>query len=101
MRIFHIALVSDWQVAVTSGGYTTSTRGQTLAEVGFIHASHAEQVEPTRARFYADETEPLVLLTIDTDLLTCPWHEDQVGEETFPHLYGPLTTDAVVEIEPL
>jgi uncharacterized protein (DUF952 family) len=101
MQIFHIALLSDWEGAVASGSYTTSTRGQTLADVGFIHASHREQVEPTRTRFYADETAPLVLLTIDTDLLACPWREDAVGDQTFPHLYGPLNADAVVGVEPL
>lgn len=101
MQIFHIALTTDWEAARQSGSYTTSTRGMALSEVGFIHASRVEQVEPTRARFYADETEPLVLLTIDTDLLTCPWREDAVGDETFPHLYGPLNAGAVVQVTSL
>lgn len=101
MEIYHLALASDWEEAKLSGGYTTSTLGRTLAEEGFIHASRAEQVEPTRRRFYGDVTEPLLLLVIDTDLLTCPWREDPAGDDTFPHLYGPPNADAVVDVRSL
>ena len=101
MRIFHIATVSDWAAAQESGGYTTSTRGVTLEQEGFIHAARADQVEGVRSRYYADVDEPLVLLTIETDRLDVPWREDPVGEDTYPHLYGPLNPDAVVEVTPL
>ena len=72
MRIFHIATLADWEAAQESGAYTTSTRGVTLEEEGFVHASRAEQWEGVRAAFYADVTEPLVLLEVDTDLLGVP-----------------------------
>ncbi len=78
------------------GEYRISTRGATLEEVGFIHAATAEQVDGVRSRYYADAGE-LVLLTIDTDLLSSPWRFDPVGEESFPHVYGPLNLDAVVD----
>ncbi len=42
-----------------------------------------------------------MLLTIDTDLLDVPWREDPVGDDTFPHIYGPLAPTAVVEVRPL
>jgi len=98
MRIFHIATLADWDAARASGAYTTSTLGRTLDEEGFLHASRAEHVEGVRAAFYADVDEPLVLLTIDTDLLTSSWQEDPVGDDTFPHIYGPLNPDAVVSV---
>ena len=101
-RIFHIATVADWEAAQASGSYTTSTRGRTLAEEGFIHASRADQWTAVRERWYADVTEPLLLLVIDTDLLDVPVVEEEVpGGETFPHLYGPLRPSAVVEALPL
>ena len=37
MQIFHIASASDWTAAQRSGTYTTSTRGRTLEQEGFIH----------------------------------------------------------------
>ena len=104
MRIFHIATLADWQAAQRAGTYTTSTRGVTLAEEGFIHASRADQWEGVRAAFYADVTEPLVLLEIDTDLLDVPVVEEQPApgiEETFPHVYGAIPPAAVVGVRPL
>ncbi|MCW2814483.1 MAG: hypothetical protein JWN84_1938 [Nocardioides sp.] len=103
MRLFHIATVTDWDAARASGRYTTSTRGRTLAEEGFIHASRGDQWQGVRERFYADVTEPLVLLVIDTDRLGSPVVEEGVpdSDETFPHVYGPIEADAVVRTIPL
>ncbi|MFC7493689.1 MULTISPECIES: DUF952 domain-containing protein [unclassified Nocardioides] len=104
MRIFHIATLADWEAAQESGGYRTSTRGVTLEEQGFIHASSAEQWRGVLAAFYADVTEPLVLLEIDTELLDVPVVEEPPGpgiEETFPHVYGELDPAAVVGVTPL
>ena len=76
MRIFHLATKADWDAALASGAYTTSTYGVTLADEGFIHASRADQWEGVRERFYAEVVEPLVLLEIDTDLLDVPVVEE-------------------------
>jgi uncharacterized protein (DUF952 family) len=99
MRIFHVATVADWTAAQRSGAYTTSTVGLTLEQEGFLHASRRDQVAGVYDRYYATATEPLVLLTIDTDLLDVPWREDVVGEDTFPHIYGPLSPVAVVDVQ--
>ncbi len=98
MRIFHLALPDEWRAAVAAGEYRVSTRGATLEEVGFIHCSRPEQVDGVRKMFYADLSD-LVLLTIDTDLLTSPWQLDEVpgSELTFPHVYGPINLEAVVD----
>lgn len=102
--IFHLALASEWAAAEESGAYTTSTLGRSLAEEGFIHASRADQWTGVRDRFYADVTEPLVLLQIDTALLDVPVIEEPPApgvEETFPHIYGRLPASAVVKAIPL
>ena len=52
MRIFHIATAADW-APHSARHYTTSTRGRTLEQEGFIHASRREQV-PTSGALYAD-----------------------------------------------
>lgn len=102
--IFHLALASEWAAAQQTGAYTTSTLGRTLADEGFIHASRADQWTGVRDRFYADVTEPLVLLHIDTDLLDVPVVEEPPAPgmtETFPHIYGRLPVAAVVKAIPL
>ena len=52
--IYHIAAVADWEQARRDGQYTTSTRGRTLAQEGFIHTSTAAQVAVVANAFYQD-----------------------------------------------
>ncbi len=103
--IWHLALTTDWEAARARGSYAISTRGLTLAEVGFIHCSYAHQVAGVAERFYADETAPLTLLGIDPERLADagielraepgdPAHPDG---ERFPHVYGAIPVGAVVE----
>ncbi|KAA1428867.1 DUF952 domain-containing protein [Nocardioides antri] len=101
--IFHLALASDWAAAQEAGAYTISTRGRTLAQEGFIHASRGDQWPAVRDAFYADVAEPLLLLQIDTDRLDVPVLEERPpgATETFPHIYGPLALDAVVKAIPV
>ncbi|WP_229054056.1 DUF952 domain-containing protein [Aeromicrobium sp. Leaf350] len=97
MLIHHLALRADWADAQATGAYTWSTRGVTIAEEGFLHGSRPDQVEGVLARFYADlDPAELVLLDIDTDLLDVPWRFDPVGDDEYPHVYGPVPVAAVV-----
>jgi uncharacterized protein (DUF952 family) len=98
MRIFHIARAVDWKQAQHSGSYTVSTAGQSLDDVGFIHACRRNQVPRVFERFYRDLPDKLVLLAIDTDLLTSPWSDEPVGTDVFPHIHGPLNPSAVVGV---
>ncbi len=99
--IFHIATRTEWAAARSSGEYTTSTRGVSLAEEGFIHASRRAQVPGVFARYYADAKEPLVLLQIDPKRLKAQVRFEQVGTDTYPHIYGPIIPSAVLSALPL
>ncbi|RYE80415.1 MAG: DUF952 domain-containing protein [Myxococcales bacterium] len=101
MKIFHIATAADWAAATRAGEYRISTRGRTLDDEGFIHAAYREQVGDVYDEFYADVTEPLVLLHIEPSRLTSELREDRVGDRVFPHVYGPLNRQAVVDAQPL
>lgn len=103
MRVFHIAEPDDWAEAVSAGAYAVSTRGASLVEVGYLHASRRHQVAGVLAALYADVTGDLLLLVIETDRLTARWQLDDVpgSAEPFPHIYGPLNIDAVVDTLPL
>jgi uncharacterized protein (DUF952 family) len=100
--ILHIALGADWDEAKRNGSYRVSTLGATLDEVGFIHASFEDQVARVGAAFYAGVRDPLVVLVIDVDRLDVPVVVENLdgGDETFPHIYGPVPTDAVVAVRP-
>lgn len=99
--IYHLALADEWRAAKACGEYRRSTRGLALEQVGFIHASGADQVEATFRRFYAD-AEAVVLLTLDPARLIAPlrWEAAPGSDERFPHLYGPLPIGAVLLAQP-
>jgi len=97
MLVHHVALATDWAAAQRQGDYRVSTRGRTLEQEGFVHCSHGHQWERVRAAYYADVTEPMVLLTVETDLLTSP----VVEEGGFPHVFGPIDVVAVVDVRSL
>jgi uncharacterized protein (DUF952 family) len=66
---------------------------------GFIHCSTPDQVvKVADARFRGQAG--LVLLCIDTDLVKAEIRYENLegGQELFPHIYGELNTDAVVQI---
>ena len=99
--IYHIAAAADWDQAKRDGQYTMSTRGRTLAEEGFIHASTAEQVPLVADAYYRDAPD-LVLLVIDTERVRPELRYEQVPGQAdpYPHIYGPLNLDAVTETRP-
>jgi uncharacterized protein (DUF952 family) len=99
-HVFHIALATDWAAAVDAGDYRVSTRGRTLDEEGYIHASRAHQVDGVRRGFYADVEEPLLLLEIDPELLGVELRLERPpgAPEEFPHIYGPIPLAAVVRV---
>jgi uncharacterized protein (DUF952 family) len=94
--IFHIAEEAHWYEAAAVGAYTWSTKGKSLDDEGFIHCSFEDQVAEIGRLVYGSATEPLVLLTIDPSRVE---HEIKV-ERGYPHIYGPLHTDAVIRVEP-
>ena len=102
-RLFHVALHRDWEAAQEAGEYRVSTRGRTLGEEGFLHASYAHQWQGVRDAYYVDVTEPLVLLEVDPAMLDVPVVEEVPvgGDEAFPHVYGPLPVAAVVAVREL
>ena len=103
--LYHLALAEEWQQALADGVYRRSTRGLALEQVGFLHASRAEQIAATFERFYAD-AGPVRLLSIDPERLAAAGlevREEPAPEsgELFPHLYGgPLPCGVVVAAEP-
>jgi uncharacterized protein (DUF952 family) len=94
--VFHLALAAEWNAAGPT--YEISTLGLTLAEQGFIHLAFAWQVEGVARRFYAEVTEPLVLLRVDVSGLPLVIEPVVAEGEQFPHLYGPLPVTAVTDV---
>jgi uncharacterized protein (DUF952 family) len=95
-RIYHLTTRQTWENA-RGGPY----RAASLASEGFIHCSNADQAARSANRFYADAAE-LLALCLDADRLG-PLLKDEPAKngELFPHLYGPIPPEAVIEVRPL
>ena len=103
-RIHHVTTAATWARAVEERTFTESTLGRSLEDEGFIHCCDPAQLDGVLTRFYSDVPDELLLLTIDPELLTSPLVRE-VGNpetgETFPHVYGPINPDAVIETQVL
>ena len=93
--IYHVVKQPDWEKAIEKGFYEAPS----LATEGFIHASKREQVEGVIERYYAKDTDLLVLHIDEGKLESVHIFEmaPSVNEE-FPHIYGRINLDAVVDI---
>lgn len=98
--IYHLAFRADWEAGLVAGEY----RAPSLAEEGFIHASGDEaQMLRVAARLFAGETN-LIALDVDTEMLppgSPVVHEPARSGEIYPHIYGPINSDAVVRVRTL
>jgi uncharacterized protein (DUF952 family) len=101
-RLFHLALRDQWDEAVREGAYRQSTIGRSLDDVGYIHASFAEQAQGVADGFYRGRDD-VVVLVIDPGLLDVDIRVEEVPGtgQSFPHIYGPLPVAAVVSAEPV
>ncbi|ALO43977.1 DUF952 domain-containing protein [Pseudoalteromonas phenolica O-BC30] len=87
------------QVAVTLGKAFYST--PSIETEGFIHACSETQINYVLARFYKDQG-PLSLLKVDPNLIKPEVKYEGATNNPelglFPHIYGQLNTDAIVEV---
>ena len=92
--IFHICPKEDWEAAQEAVVYTA----ESLESEGFIHCSKAEQIAGVANAFYKG-IEGLVLLHISLNKLQVEVRWEEAEGEVFPHIYGPINLNAVVEVE--
>lgn len=63
---------------------------------GFIHCTHGlDELLAVANRYYMGDSRPYKVLILKVELIDPPMRYDDPGE-VFPHIYGPLNTNAVV-----
>lgn len=94
-RLVHLAERDRWQAGQPSGVYLPAE----FDADGFIHLSGLHQVLTPANRFYRGRTD-LVALVVDAHLVAnaLVWEPGTGTDEHFPHLYGALGADAVLEV---
>ena len=91
--ILHITTRTAWEEAQFAGNYT----GDTLHSDGFIHLCQPVQLLTVAERFFKGQ-EGLVVMVVDSERVRSPLRYEQSDGEDFPHLYGPLNMDAVLQV---
>ncbi|HEX2608087.1 MAG TPA: DUF952 domain-containing protein [Flavisolibacter sp.] len=94
--IYHVTTAAEWKAAQQKGYYEAAS----LPTEGFIHCSKADQVAGVLQRYFSGQTQ-LVKLTIDPSRLQHRLQFDfsPTMNEDFPHVYGPINLEAVVQVE--
>ena len=93
--IFHIATRKAFKGKEQAASY----RPELFALEGFIHCSTAEQIiKVANARFRGQTG--LLLLCLDADRVKAEIRYENLegGQELFPHIYGEINTEAVVQV---
>ena len=95
MFIYHIVLPEVWEVIKDQSSYSA----ESLDAEGFIHCSYDHQIDDVLQRYYS-QAERVVILKLDVGKLTSKLvSEPSTGGEVYPHIYGPVNMDAVVNAE--
>lgn len=97
MIILHCMPEAVWESVRTLPRFGEAS----VAAEGFVHCSSIEffwRVAPN----FLHETEPLVLLLIDTDRVPAEilWEDADHCGRAYPHVYGMIPTDAVTGVLP-
>lgn len=95
MFIYHIVLPQDWERFKDRPSY----QPESLVTEGFIHCSYPNQLDAVLKRYYR-RVERVMILKIDTEkLLAKLAKEASTNGDLYPHIYGRINRNAIVEVE--
>ncbi|MEL6495737.1 MAG: DUF952 domain-containing protein [Cyanobacteria bacterium J06623_7] len=91
---YHITSLAEWQQAQNLGEY----KPEAFDRDRFIHLSYGHQLLTVAQRFYAGH-RGLVILVIDSSKIKDGLIEENLegGSELYPHFYGVLPIDVVID----
>jgi uncharacterized protein (DUF952 family) len=92
---FHLSPAEVWEPQAFGPSY----RPERFAEEGFIHCTDTlEELVAVGNRYYRTDPRDFLVLAIDCVQVTASVvYEDE--RQIFPHIYGPLNTDAVLSVQ--
>jgi uncharacterized protein (DUF952 family) len=95
--IYHVTSRQDWQSQECKAGFFPAD----YFKEGFIHCCTQPQLQGVLERYFKGKTD-LVLLHLDESKLKPELrYETSTDDEMFPHLYGGINRESVVEVENL
>jgi uncharacterized protein (DUF952 family) len=94
---YHLVPALVWESQMFGRAYEP----EGFEEEGFIHCTDTlAELVAVGNRYYGSDPREFVVLAIDCEQLTANvvYEDDQ---RIFPHIYGPLNTDAVLSTQPV
>lgn len=89
---YHLSPEDVWESQKNNSTYLP----EPFEQDGFIHTTNGtEKLLWVANEFYTEDERAYTVLVLDVSKLTSPLRYDDDGE-VFPHIYGPLNTDAVI-----
>lgn len=92
--IYHVVMPDYWQQFEGKDAFTPPT----FEKEGFIHCCTKEQIDYVLSTYFVGVPE-IILLKLDTNLLTAKLLVEPANGQHFPHIYGPINAEAIVNIE--
>ena len=95
MLIYHIVTPEVWEQFKDESFY----EAESLKTEGFIHCSYRSQLPEVLERYYKN-AERVFILHLNANSLTAELiAEPSTNREVYPHIYGKINRQAIVEIE--
>jgi len=92
--IFHLVKKKDWKEQKKEARY----HPEVLDSKGFIPCSSGNNIEEIANRLFRGERR-ILLIVINTTLIEpeLKYEQNMEGGVSYPHIYGPLNLDAVID----
>jgi uncharacterized protein (DUF952 family) len=94
--IYHLVPIDYWEAQPTDRLYTPAD----FAREGFIHCTRGdEQIAVVANRYYRNDQRQWLVLVLDEQAITSEI-KYELGRDglLYPHVYGPLNREAVIEV---
>jgi uncharacterized protein (DUF952 family) len=95
--IYHITTKSTFEEQINSEEISHPS----LQLEGFIHCSFDHQIEPVLERYFQGVIDILILKIDSTKLKNELIIEASTNDELYPHVYGTINRDAIVDVKEL
>ena len=94
-RLYHMMPKQAWEALSPAQNYQPDS----LATEGFIHCTGSlDLLAEVGNRFYRSHVGNFVLLIIEAQRVQAEIRWEAADGHLFPHIYGPLNVDAVVDV---
>ena len=94
--IYHLVLADYWETQPTDRPYVPAD----YDHEGFVHCTRGDdQLTIVANRYYRDDWRKLLVLVLNEDVLTSEVRDESAPDGVrYPHVYGPLNRDAIIEV---